>query len=96
MVKSISISNGQYGFGHTWSLFIEGKNFKKSFYLGQDVKFCQRVLGMSARDVINSIGTAKIDEGEIGNIKLANFIYKQLGLTASKIKQLDAWSLACD
>jgi len=96
MKKSIIISNGAYGFGHTWQLLIKGKNFTKVFYLGQDAKFCNRVLGMEPSDVVSAIGTRYINEGEVGNTKLANFIYKQLELTSKKIKSLERWSLACD
>lgn len=96
MQKSIVISNGSYGFGRTWQLSIEGKGFKKSFYLGQDAKFCSRVLGMSSSEVVQAIGTSHISEGEIGNKKLANFIYRQLELTPKKVKELESWALSCD
>jgi hypothetical protein len=51
---------------------------------------------MSGSDVVKAIGTRDVREGQRGNIKLANFIYKQLELTPKKVKELESWSLACD
>ena len=75
-----------YGFDHKWTLVVKDK----SFYLGQDVKFCTRVLGMEPRDVVRAIGTGEIGEGTNGNKALAKFICKTLGLNANK---LNNWEL---
>ena len=96
MKATIRITVGGYGFAHNWSLEVEAKGFARSFYLGQDVKFCSRVLGMSPRDVVEAIGTGEISEGEAGNKKLAKFIIKELGLTLKKMNELDAWSLSAE
>lgn len=96
MKATIRITEGGYGFSHHWSLEVEGESFARSFYLGQDVKFCYRVLGLSPRDVVECIGTGDIAEGKAGNKKLAKFIIKTLGLTQSKLKELDAWSLSAE
>lgn len=93
MKATIKITRGSYGFGHEWTLVVEGV---KSFYLGQDVKFCSRVLGLSPRDVVDAIGTGEISEGMAGNVKLAKFIIKTLGLTKKKMNELDAWSLSAE
>jgi hypothetical protein len=94
MKATIRITAGGYGFSHHWSLEVEAKEFARSFYLGQDVKFCSRVLGMSPLEVVQAIGTAEISEGKAGNSKLAKFIIKELGLTLKKMNELDAWSLS--
>lgn len=85
----VIITKGEYGFGHNWTLEYN----KKQFYLGQDVKFCNRVLGLSPIAIIGTIGTAEIDNDTIGNKKLAKFIVKELGLTKSNTKDLNTWEL---
>lgn len=85
----VIITQGDYGFGRNWTLEYN----KKQFYLGQDVKFCQRVLGFSPASIVKAIGTAEIDNETIGNKKLARFIVKELGLTKSNTKDLNTWEL---
>lgn len=78
-----------YGFDHNWTLVVKDK----SFYLGQDVKFCSRVLGMEPRDVVRAIGTGEIDKGTKGNKALAKFICKTLGLNTKTLNKLNNWEL---
>jgi len=85
----VIITQGDYGFSYNWTLEYN----KKQFFLGQDVKFCQRVLGIGPRVIIDVIGTAEIDNNTIGNKKLAKFIVSQLGLTRQNVKQLNTWEL---
>jgi len=85
----VIITRGDYGFSHNWTLEYN----KKQFYLGQDVKFCNRVLGLSPITIISTIGTAEIDNNTIGNKKLARFIVSHLGLTKSNTKNLNTWEL---
>ena len=85
----VIITRGDYGFSHNWTLEYN----KKQFYLGQDVKFCNRVLGIGPRVIIEAIGTDEIDNDTIGNKKLARFIVKELGLTKSNTKDLNTWEL---
>jgi hypothetical protein len=83
------IITSSYGFDHNWTLEYN----RKQFFLGQDVKFCQRVLGIAPRVIIDAIGTAEIDNDTIGNKKLAKFIVNELGLTRQNVKQLNTWEL---
>ncbi len=85
----VIITQGDYGFGRNWTLEYN----KKQFFLGQDVKFCNRVLGFSPALIVRIIGTAEIDNDTIGNKKLAKFIVSQLGLTKKNVKQLNNWEL---
>jgi hypothetical protein len=94
MKAKIKISSN-YGFDHNWTLEVSVRNETKSFLLGQDVKFCSRVLQMEPRDVVEAIGTGEINEGTVGNTKLANFIIKELGLTEKKLESLQPWELCC-
>jgi hypothetical protein len=90
----ISISSS-YGFDHNWTLIVSTKGGSKSFYLGQDVKFCSRVLGMETRDVVSAIGTSAISRGEIGNTKLADFICKELGINGRNFTKFEDWAFCC-
>jgi hypothetical protein len=92
MNAEIKISSN-YGFDHNWTLVVSTPKKTKSFYLGQDVKFCSRVLQMEPSYVIKQIGTGEIDEGTPGNEKLAKFICKELGLNGRNIDKIEPWSL---
>lgn len=97
-MKSEVIVKRREDFGHDWILVLEIKKNKiltrKSFNLGQDVKFCSRVLGMSPRDVVNEIGSGDFTKDK--NLKLlGKFISKRLGLSAKSIDKLNAWDLCC-
>jgi hypothetical protein len=96
MKASINITSS-YGFDHNWTLVLEGKNNTKTFYLGQDVKVCSRLLQMSPSDVIANIGTREISNNTIGNKKLAKFILKTLKenylITTRKIMSMDNFEL---
>ncbi len=90
-MKAIIQITSNYGFDRNWTLHMEIKGERKSFYLGQDVKFCERVLGMSPRQVVETIGTAEITS-EVGNRKLAKFIIKTLKPT----KDTQPWELCAE
>ena len=87
----ILISAGPYGFGKTWSL----KAYGKVFYLGQDAKFCSRVLGIRPRDIVNKIGTNRLDLIS-GRVKLARFICSELGINKSTAKNIEPWGLSAE
>jgi hypothetical protein len=92
MESIIVVTRGEYGFGHNWSLVVTTKDGTRNFYLGQDVKFCERVLGMSPREVVNAIG-----DNDLGNPetlkKLGGFIIDQLELDEEKVGELENWEL---
>ena len=92
MKARIVISNGSYGFGKTWTLVV---NEVEHFYLGQDVKFCSRVLGVSPSYIVESIGSGDIEDVSV-NKKLAKFIIDQLELTANKLNKLQSWELSAE
>lgn len=85
-----------YGFDHNWTLVVSTPKKTKSFYLGQDVKFCSRVLGMETSDVIREIGTREIDKGTPGNKKLAKFICEKLDLNGRNIDKIEPWGLCAE
>ena len=84
----IKITQGDYGFGHNWTLNYYGKDF----YLGQDVKFCSRVLGLSPRQVKSDIGSDNLMLISTRK-KLAKFIINELGITRKNIKNIKPWEL---
>lgn len=84
------IISSNYGFDHNWTLLVNNK----SFYLGQDVKFCRRVLGMEPRYIVEQIGSANIQDEKV-NKKLAQFIVKQLG-GKKAITNLQPWELCAE
>ena len=92
MKAEIKITSN-YGFDHNWTLVVTTPKKTKSFLLGQDVKFCSRVLGMEPSYIIEQIGTAEIDYGTIGNRKLAKFICKHLNINGRNINKIEPWEL---
>jgi hypothetical protein len=95
MNAEIKISSN-YGFDHNWTLIVSTAKKTKSFYLGQDVKFCSRVLEMDTAYVVKQIGTREIDNGTSGNKKLAKFICKELGLNGRNIDKIEPWGLCAE
>jgi mRNA-degrading endonuclease HigB of HigAB toxin-antitoxin module len=84
----IETTPNAYGFGQDWTLVVK----KKSFYLGQDIKFCQRVLGMHPSYVAENIGTNDL-RSDSARRKLARFIVQSLGI--DDFENLQAWELCC-
>ena len=82
----VIITRGAYGLGHDWTLEAYGKRS----YLGQDVKFCSRVLGLAPSTLVTIIGSPEIESPKI-NRNLARFICKELNITRST--KLNTWEL---
>ena len=80
-----------YGFCHNWTL----KAYNKSFYLGQDVKFCKRILGCDPSYIVNQIGSNDLSK-ESTKKKLAKFILDSLQINRSNIKTIQAWDLCAE
>jgi hypothetical protein len=99
MKASIKVERGSYGFGHTWTLVLEGKSNTRSFYLGQDVKVCSRLLQCDPSYVVKQIGTREV-ESDRGSKRLARFILDTLKenhlMTTRKIMSMDAWELCVE
>ena len=85
-----------YGFDRNWTLVVSTPKKTKSFYLGQDVKFCSRVLEMETSYVVSKIGTREIGYGTPGNKKLAKFICNELGLNGRNIDKVEPWGLCAE
>lgn len=95
-MKAKVLITSNYGFDHNWTLVVSTPTKTKSFYLGQDVKFCQRVLGMDTSYVVSQIGTNEIAEGTKGNEKLGKFICQSLGLNGRNIDKIESWGLCSE
>jgi hypothetical protein len=87
----ILVSRSSMPWVSLWTLSAYGRKF----YLGQDVKFCDRVLNIAPRDLVKQIGSNHIYRKTI-NLRLARFICNELNINRSTVKQLDAWQLAAD
>jgi hypothetical protein len=79
-----------HGFAAYWTLVVATKTKKRSFYLGQDLKFCDRVLKMPTSYIIEMIGTNDIAEGTSGNKKLAKFICDTLKINGRNLHKFDS------
>ena len=95
MTAEIKI-NSAYGFDHNWTLVLTTPKIQREFYLGQDVKFCSRVLGADPSYIVKQIGTAVIDYGTTGNKRLAKYICKQLKVNGHSMKKLEPLSLCAE
>ena len=93
MNASLQITN-QYGFCHNWTLLVKfrGKKLRR-FFLGQDVKFCTRVLAMRPGDVVQQSGVRDLRTEE-NQQKLAKWIVEKLGMNKDNIDQFEDWSLS--
>ena len=95
MKSTISVSSGNYGFVKNWTLICSTPKITKSFYLGQDVKVCSRILGISPSQLIEEIGSNDFRE-ESTLRKLGTFIAKEIGLNGHNIKKLESWEIAAE
>jgi hypothetical protein len=94
MDSQVTFTPNGYGFGYDWNLNVTTHNSSKSFYLGQDVKFCRRVLGMEPSYVVEQIGNNDLRNVETQK-KLGDFIINTLGLSEQEIDTLESWELCC-
>lgn len=90
MKATIEITS-TYGFDYNWTLVCSTPKVTKRFYLGQDYKFCERVLGMSTAWVVREIGTNRLDT-LTGSKKLAEYICATLGINGRTMKQYEPWA----
>ena len=99
MKARIEVSRGSYGFGHTWTLVLEGKSKTKRLFLGQDVKVCSRLLGMEPSYVVQRIGTREIESNK-GSKNLAKLILQTLKenhlITARKLMSMESWQICVE
>ena len=87
--------NSSYGFDHNWTLEVTTSQGTKAFYLGQDIKFCKRVLGMEPSEIVQQIGSNDVTEPKV-NSRLVKFIIKSLGLNSKKLNELRSWDLLAE
>jgi hypothetical protein len=85
-----------YGFGQDWFLDVETNSCSKQFRLGQDVKVCSRLLGMTPKEVTNEIGSKDLRKKNIRK-KLGEFILHKIGICyEEEIDTLQPWELSVD
>ena len=97
-MKNVSVTFTEDYYGgfvvHNWTLNITTKSGVKNFYLGQDVKFCSRVLGMNPSYIVEQIGGSDLRIPKVQK-SLGKFIVKTLELTEKKVDSLQPWELCC-
>jgi len=87
--------NSSYGFDHNWTLVVTTSQGTRAFYLGQDVKFCKRILGMDTSYIVEQIGSNNLYDPKV-NGRLAKFIIKSLGLSTKQLNTLQPWELSAE
>ena len=88
-MTTIQVSPGEMG-THNWTLIVG----RRQFFLGQDIKFCRRVLGQDPKYIGEMIGGTDLRNAETRQ-RLGRYILSQLDLTDDDIKELQPWSLCC-
>ena len=91
---TIEISSN-YGFDHNWTLIINYKKGQKRFYLGQDIKFCKRVLNLEPSYICQVLNLKDL-RIEKNRVKLANFIIKELGINSSNYQKIESYYLCAN
>lgn len=94
----VEIMPNRYGFGTDWTLVIEHEGQTKRFWLGQDAKVCQRIIGGSPEDVIAEIGSNDLSQKQTRE-KLAELILDSVGFEPGKeneLLNLQPWELAAE
>ena len=97
MQPTISIDNGELG-SHNWSLVLSDP--MQVFWLGQDVKFVQRVLGMDCSYLCSlvhermgdAVGQLNMDDPKVREA-IAVTIIDQVGGTQN-VRKLESWDLS--
>jgi hypothetical protein len=91
-------TSSSYGFDHNWTLHVTNGKKTKSFYLGQDVKFCSRVLGQEPSHIIEQYKDQTGKEFTcFDDIRewLGGYIVEQLDIDPEKLFELEPWELCC-
>lgn len=85
-----------YGFGQDWYLNVTTDNVFKRFRLGQDVKVCSRLLGMSPKEVTKEIGCNDLRKKSTKE-KLGQYILDKIGICyEDEVEILQDWELSVD
>jgi hypothetical protein len=93
-MKNIHVTFESGQFCYNWFLHITTKKGTKTFFLGQDSKFCSRVLGMSTSYVVEQIGGSDLRIPKVQK-SLGKFIVNTLELTEVQVDNLQTWELCC-
>lgn len=81
---------------HYWTLIVESNKRVYAFSLGQDIKFCKRVLRIEPQALVTMLGTNNLLEGTDGNKRLANVICAVMDITPSRIRHIPKQSFCAN
>ena len=92
----LNTQQNPYGFGQDWFLDVETNSCSKQFRLGQDVKVCSRLLGMTPKEVTTEIGSNDLRR-KTTRKKLGEYILYKIGICyEDEINTLQPWELSVD
>lgn len=86
-------------FGKKWHLVLERDGEIKKLYLGQDVKVCGRLLGLTPSEVVEKLGSNDMsDEGNLKRLALLilDHLKEHESITPEQCFELDPWELAVE
>jgi len=95
---TIETSVVNYGGGfvvHNWTLVQTTKGQTRSWHLGQDAKFCKRVLGLEPGYVARCIGDNDLSNPKTRR-RLARFIMAELNISSRELRNLQPWQLSAE
>lgn len=98
ITADLIVTRNGYGFGHDWQLEVTKDGVTKQFYLGQDAKVCQRILGMTTTEVAETVGSNDLTIAET-RTAIANLILETIGVnedTEDDLMNLQPWELAAE
>jgi len=95
----VTIETSEVDYGgfvvHHWTLVQKVNGETRSWHLGQDVKFCSRVLGMETGYVARCIGDNDLRNPRTRR-RLASFILAQLNMTSRDLRNTAPWQLCAE
>jgi hypothetical protein len=102
---SVRITPNGYGFGHDWTLVLIKDGIPRTFWLGQDVKYCSRA-GLDPASIVDCLGGNNLKDPD-NNEKLAWLIIENIGsmvdtyldedeIAESIYEDLQSWELSCE
>ncbi len=100
-----------YGFGHDWSLNISKGKKINSFWLGQSVKVCSRLIGIEQNDLVDlvksKVGSIDFDKPKVRDCIIEYILSASFDVEVEDLKYIkeealnkmfnvEAWELAVE
>lgn len=98
MKTDLIITRNGYGFGHDWQLIVTKGKKEKVFYLGQDARVCDRILGMTPAELVQEIRSNDLTKKQTRQ-KIGDLILEAIGITPeneNELFKLQPWEIAAE